>query len=176
MAELEIHHEVEGPPDPTGKRIGVLAAIIAVMLAAVTIQSHRTHTAAVVFKSEANDQWSFYQSKRIKQHTLELGSDLLRTMAPANQATADVLKRYESERKRYDADSEKVQEAAKGKEEECENAEHRALRYDLGEGLLELALVLCSLYFISRKKLFPAVGIVAAILWAGIAETGLLMH
>jgi hypothetical protein len=176
MAELEIHHEIEGPPDPTGQRIGVLAAIIAVLLAAVTIQSHRTHTAAVVFKSEANDQWSFFQSKRIKQHTLELGGDLLRTMGPQNQATADLLKHYEVERKKYDADSEKIQEAAKGKEEESEGAERRALRYDLGEGLLELALVLCSLYFISRKKLFPLVGIFAAILGAGIALTGLLLH
>ncbi|HUS05507.1 MAG TPA: DUF4337 domain-containing protein [Bryobacteraceae bacterium] len=176
MAELEIHHESEGPPDPTGKRIGVLAALIAVLLAAVTIQSHRTHTEAVVLKSEENDQWSFYQSKRIKQHTIELGTDLLHVMAPVNEATAGVLKRYQADLKKYESDSEKIKEAAVRKEEECVAAEHRALRYDLGEGFLELALVLCSLYFISRKRLFPSVGIIAAILGAGIAATGLWMR
>ena len=31
MAELEIHHEVEGA-DPFGKKIGVLASILAVLL------------------------------------------------------------------------------------------------------------------------------------------------
>jgi hypothetical protein len=176
MAELEIHHEIEGPPDPTGQRVGVIAAFIAVLLAVVTIQSHRTHTAAVVLKAEENDQWSFYQSKRIKLHTLELGADLLRTMGPANQGTADLLKRYEIDQKKYEADSEKVSERAKVKAEETELTERRALRYDLGEGLLELALVLCSIYFISRKKLFPAIGVVAAIVGAAIAATGPLMH
>jgi hypothetical protein len=37
-----------------------------------------------------------------------------------------------------------------------------ALRYDLGEGLLEIGLVLSSFNFIARR-LFPRVGIVAAI-------------
>ena len=56
-----------------------------------------------------------------------------------------------------------------------ETAEHRALRYDLGEGLLEIALVLSSLYFISRKQMFPVIGIVAGIAGAALAITGLLV-
>ena len=80
MAELEIHHEVEGH-DPLGKKVGVLAALLAVaLLAIVTIVSHRAHTDAVLIKSEANDKWSFYQSKRIKFHSLELGEDLLNAL------------------------------------------------------------------------------------------------
>ena len=67
MAELEIHTEVEAS-DPFGKKIGVLAAILAVLLGIVTIVSHRAHTDAVLYKSDANDKWSFYQSKRIKFH------------------------------------------------------------------------------------------------------------
>ena len=55
MAELEIHHEVEGH-DPTGKTIGVVASILAVLLAVVTIVSHRAHTEAVLLKADANDQ------------------------------------------------------------------------------------------------------------------------
>ena len=76
MAELEIHHEVEGA-DPLGKKIGVLASILAVLLGVVTIISHRAHTDAVLFKADANDKWSFYQAKKIKFHSLELGVDLL---------------------------------------------------------------------------------------------------
>ena len=44
----------------------------------------------------------------------------------------------------------------------------------LGEGLLEIALVLSSLYFISRKKMFPVIGVVAGIAGVAIAVTGLL--
>ncbi len=49
MAELEIHTEVEGG-DPFGKKIGVLASILAVFLGVVTIVSHRAHTDAVLAK------------------------------------------------------------------------------------------------------------------------------
>src|SRR5665811_1293197 len=72
MAEIEIKTE-GGESDPRGQKVGVLA----VCLAVVSIQSHRAHTSAVVERSEANDQWSFYQSKRIKFHSLELGADMM---------------------------------------------------------------------------------------------------
>ena len=47
MAELEIHHEHEGGEDPVGKKVGILAAVLAVFLAVVTIavasRPHRGH-------------------------------------------------------------------------------------------------------------------------------------
>ena len=79
MAELEIHHETGEDNDPFGKKIGILASVLAVVLAVVTIVSHRAHTDAVLFKSTANDKWSYYQSKRIKFHNIELGEDLLKS-------------------------------------------------------------------------------------------------
>ncbi len=55
MAEIELH--AEGTSDPAGQRIGALAAVLAVLLAIVSIASHRTHTRAVVLKSTETDQW-----------------------------------------------------------------------------------------------------------------------
>ena len=37
------------------------------------------------------------------------------------------------------------------------------MKFDVGEGLLELGLVLCSLFFLARKGFFPALGILASI-------------
>src|SRR6266850_969785 len=157
MAELEIHHESEGAPDPRGQKVGVLAAVLAVALAIVTIASHRAHTDAVLLKTEANDGWSFYQSKRIKLHSLELGEQLVTLLGAKNPETAKAIEGFRSDQARYEEDSTKVMEA------EATRIEHRALRFDFGEGLLEIALVLSSLYFISRKMLFPVIGIVAGI-------------
>jgi Domain of unknown function (DUF4337) len=175
MAELEIHHEVEGEgADPTGKMIGVLASILAVFLAVVTIVSHRAHTDAVLFKSEANDKWSYYQSKRIKFHSLELGVDLLNAM-PARSAKADeTLERYEKEKKRYTKESNEAQDDARKTDQEAAHVEAQALRYDFGEGLLEIGLVLTSLYFIARSKLFPVIGVIAAVLGIAMAISGYL--
>ena len=68
-----------------------------------------------------------------------------------------------------------IKQDAEDKEAESLRAESRALRFDLGEGLLELGLVLCSLYFLSRKKSFPAFGIAAAILGVVLGASGFLI-
>jgi hypothetical protein len=108
MAELEIHHEGH-ESDPTGQRIGVVASLIAVLLAGVTIQSHRSHTSAVVFKTEANDQWAYYQAKSIKKADLGIGKDLARLTG--TDKGAELAARYESEQSRYDKEIEEIQTA-----------------------------------------------------------------
>src|SRR2546426_7604770 len=101
MAELEIHHEGPGESDPAGQRVGVLAAFLAVLLAVVSIESHRSHTKAVVLKADVNDRWAYHQSKRLKFHNLELGEDLIGLLAARGPASDAVLKRYRSEKERY---------------------------------------------------------------------------
>jgi hypothetical protein len=174
MAELEIHTEAEGG-DPFGKKIGVLTAVLAVLLGIVTIVSHRAHTAAVIFKADANDKWSLYQAKRIKFHNLELGTDLLTAIGPKTDETGKMLSHYASEMKRYAHDSDTTQEDAVKTGEKVEHIEAQALRYDFGEGLLEIGLVLSSLYFIARSKLFPVVGVTSAVIGVGLAISGYLL-
>ena len=172
MAELEIHTESENGGDPRGQKIGILAAVLAVGLGMVTIASHRAHTAGVLLRTEANDQWAHYQSQRLKLHNLELGEELIRLLGSKNEATDRALERYKSEKDRYEAESKKVQDEARQKEMEGDAVEQRALRYDFGEGLLEIALVLTSLYFISRRMLFPVIGVIAGFAGIAIAITG----
>lgn len=160
--------------DPLGKKVGVLAAVLAVLLAIVTIVSHRAHTDAVLLKSEANDKWSFYQSKRIKFHSLEFGEDLLNALPGKSPEAAKTLARYTSEKQRYTKESAEAQKDAKETDDEAAHAERRALRFDFGEGLLEIGLVLTSLYFISRSKLFPVIGVISAVLGTAIAAIGFL--
>lgn len=175
MAELEIHHEGGHATDSLGQRVGILAALLAVALAIVTIASHRTHTEAIMRKSAANDAWAHYQSTRMKYHNLELGQSLIGALGAKGDATEKLVADYAAQEKNYEARGRKIEEEAERDEHSAERAEHRALRYDVGEGLLEIGLVLSSLYFISRKRLFPAIGIVAGIAGAAIAFTGLVV-
>jgi hypothetical protein len=175
MAELEIHHESETEHDPVGKKVGVLAAVLAVALAIVTIASHRTHTAAIIHKSSANDAWSHYQATRVKYHNLELGESLVQAFGAKNDQTGRMLADYGAQKKKYEAQSAQIQEEAQGDDQAAEAAEHRALRYDIGEGLLEIGLVLSSLYFIARRMLFPIAGVLAGAAGVLVALTGLLV-
>src|SRR5437764_39512 len=98
MAELEIHHDAEHELDPMGQRVGILAAVLAVLLAVVTILSHRTHTEAIIAKADANDQWSLYQARRLKLHNTELKKDLMTIIGVSHPELAkDALVRYEKE-------------------------------------------------------------------------------
>jgi hypothetical protein len=77
MAELEIHHE-HHESDPLGQTVGILAAVVAMLLAIVTIASHRTHTEAVLLNTNANDKWNFYEAQKMKFHNLQLGLRAIR--------------------------------------------------------------------------------------------------
>src|SRR5690242_4137463 len=163
MAELEIHHEHETEKDPVGKKVGVLAAVLAVFLAIVTIASHRAHTAAILSKTNANDQWNLYQANRLKAHSLEVAQDLIAIIGKGEGAGERKIEEYKKGIEKYEDKANETMEAAKKFEEETEHVEHKALYFDMGEGLLEIALVLSSLYFIARKMLFPVVGVIAGL-------------
>jgi hypothetical protein len=174
MAELEVRTEAEAS-DPFGKKIGILASVIAVFLAIVTIVSHRAHTDAVLMKSDANDKWSYYQSKRIKFHSLELGEDLVNVLGGKSDSAQKFLEKYAADKAKYAHDSDVAQADARKQDDEAAHVEAQALRYDFGEGLLEIGLVLTSLYFISRSKIFPVMGALSAALGIGIAISGHLL-
>ena len=174
MPELEIHHETEHGIDASGQRVGVLAAVLAVLLAVVTIASHRTHTAAIIHKASANDAWQHYQSTRVKYHNLELGENLLAVMGIKNSAADEMLADYRIQKKKYEKQQGEISAEAQSAQDEAEKDEHRALRYDLGEGLLEIALVLSSLFFISRRKMFPVLGFIGGLAGTLLAASGLL--
>ena len=171
MAELEIHQEHE-THDSFGKMIGVVAATIGVLLALVTIISHRAHTEAVLLKADANDNWSFYQSKRIKFHNLELGEDLMNVLQAKGAEAEKVLQRYGVEKQRYEKEGDEAQKEARKIDAESAVVERSALRFDFGEGLLEVGLILTSLYFISRSRLFPATGVFCSVAGLLIAASG----
>src|SRR5947208_7473308 len=100
MSELEIHHETGHESDPMGQKVGILAAILAVALAIVTIASHRTHTAAIMHKSTANDEWSHYQSSLVQYHNLDLGEDLLTVLRADGDPAEKMRANYDAQKKK----------------------------------------------------------------------------
>src|SRR5436853_452323 len=119
MAELEIHHDSEHKLDPAGQSVGVLAAILAVLLAVVTIASHRTHTDAIIHKATSNDAWQHYQSTRVKYHNLELGENLLAVIGAKGEAADKMLADYASQKKKYDKQQKEISEEAQKAEDEA---------------------------------------------------------
>jgi hypothetical protein len=172
MAEVEIHTSHEQAGDAFTKGVSVMVGVIGIILAFVTIASHRAHTAAVIHRTEANDDWSFYEAKKEREHLMDVAAGLLGVVQVAQPDKAQALgSQYAKERDRYASEAAPIQEQAKASIAASDREEARGLRLDLGEGLLELGLVLTSLYFLARKRLFPVVGILAAAIGALVAAT-----
>ncbi len=174
MAEVEIHTAHAIGADGFGQGVGILVGIIGVILATVTILSHREHTAAVVHKTEANDQWAYYQAKKIREHTAQVGLGILAALSTDQSKTAAIASRFAAESAGYARDAEAIQQIARERDAESSHAERRALHFDLGEGFLELGLVMSSLYFLSHRRFFVALGSTAAVLGTVIGVLGLL--
>jgi hypothetical protein len=175
MAEVEIHTGHGHTDDEFGRRVGVIVGVIGIILAVVTIASHRAHTAAVIARTEANDQWSFFQSKKLREHLAEIGSSLANGLASDPDRIQGLVEKLNKDHDRYAHDSEEIEKEARAKEADSEHEERRALRLDMGEGFLELGLVLSSLYFLSKRRLFPALGGIAAIIGTGLGIAGFLV-
>lgn len=162
MAEIEIHHEHAHSGDPAARRVGVLVGVVGVLLSVVTISSHRAHTEAVIHRTESNDQWTYYQAKKTREQMSEVGITLLNATSSDPARLSGAVGRLASARDHYARDAEEIRKKAEARDHDTELAEARALRFDLGEGLLELGLVLCSLYFLAQKKFFTVFGTIAA--------------
>jgi hypothetical protein len=173
MPEIEV--KPEHTSDPDTRRVGILVGVVGIFLSVITIASHRAHTEAVIHRTESNDAWAYYQAKKIRENTSEVAVSLLQTLGSDSAKTAAPVQKLEAARAKYAADAEKIQEDAKRKDEETKVEERRALRFDIGEGFLELGLVLCSLYFLARKSFFPILGVLAAVAGTAMGVWGFLL-
>jgi hypothetical protein len=174
MAEVEIHTGHEHSADSFGQRVGVAVGVIGIILAVVTIGSHRAHTQAVIDRTEENDQWSFYQAKKIRQQVLDVGADLARTLTSDESRVQAVVEKYSKQSAHYAEETKDIEKEARTKRDETIREEGRAVRLDIGEGFLELGLVLSSLYFLSKRKFFPVIGITAAVIGTALGLAGFL--
>src|SRR5271167_2900748 len=102
----EIHemqeHAEHSAHDPSLLPVTFTMAVLAVVLAAVTLLGHRAHTEELLLQSKATDQWAYYQAKSIRQHSYELFLDLLSVSAVKDAALAEGVKeKYTKEVERY---------------------------------------------------------------------------
>ena len=174
MAEVEIHTGHDHSGDSFAQRVGVAVGVIGIILAIVTIGSHRAHTQAVINRTEENDQWSFYQAKKIRQQVLDVGADLARTLTSDERKVQAIVDKYAKQSAHYAEETKDIEKEARASHDQTTREEGRAVRLDIGEGFLELGLVLSSLYFLSKRKFFPVLGITAAVIGTALGVAGFL--
>ncbi len=159
--------------DPWGLRVRILTALMAVLLTFLTIATHRTQSLTSRLQRDASTLWSQYQSKRIRDYQLSLNMELVKIVGPENKAAIAALKQFDEQKQIYQTELNDLAVSAREKEALVESTHNKALWLEDSIGLVEISLVLCSLYFVASKHIFPIFGLLMAALGIGVAMLSL---
>lgn len=172
--EFHVHgahdHAVEhaGEEKGLGQYIAIFTAILASIGAIVSYQGGATQNEAMMFKNEAvllktqaSDQWNFYQAKSNKGHLMELASDI----APKEKKEfyTKQLEKYEQEKKEIKQKAEALENESKKANQKSDEAmiPHHHLAQSMT--LIQIAISLASITVLTRKKWLFSIAIVAAV-------------
>jgi len=169
----ESHHE----DHPLVLPVSITISIMAVFVAGASLLGHRAHTEGLRLETQAASRWTQYQAKSIRLHEDQVASDVVKLMAPLNKELGDELKeKYAKEVEHYQDDKGDVSKEAKKLEEERDLTVRQADRFDGGEALLEIGLVICSITLLTKRKGFWISGVAVGALGIALALTGLFLH
>jgi hypothetical protein len=176
LNELKEHAE-HAKEDPTLVPVTVTMAVLAVVVAVVTLLGHRTHTEEVVLQAKSSDQWAYYQAKNIRRHQDEMYADLT-SVSPTTDAAASAKLRdkYSQEAARYKDEQKEIEDKAHEMEAEVATERNRADRFDLAEVFLEVGLVITSITLLSGRKIYWGAGLVFAVVGIVLTATAFIIH
>lgn len=146
--EEELQEHAEHAKDPFERKVALSMAVVAALMAIVSVMGHILTTDELLAQQKASDQWAFYQAKSIRRYESDVARDLL---AAVSAGPAGINK-YAANVDRYEKEGEEIQIEAKRLEEESHVRGAQAVRTHVGEVFLEMAIVLASLAILSKRK------------------------
>jgi hypothetical protein len=187
----EAEHAPHHTHDPFQLKVAVTIAILAAALACVTMLSHRSHSETLQHEIRSNDditeaanQWAYYQAKKNRQYMLEANCQMLQVLQeqPSESAKKQIAD-WRAKASEYKEDTKKIEDKARdlGKDArveqgKAEEAHHSSNRFDFGELGVEMALVLCSIALLTRRREFWYVGLILGAIGFVWAMTAFLPH
>ena len=157
--------------------VAVTLAILAVLVAMATLMGHRAATEELLLETQASDQWAFFQAKNIRLHEMQGVADILGTVQSVDKERTEAMReQYLKDVERYDKEKDEISEKAKELENERALVAKREARYDAAEVILEIALIICSLTLLTRKRFFWFAGILVGVAGLAVGLSGFLIR
>lgn len=130
--------------------IATVGAIFGYMGGATQANAGLYKNNAAISKTEASNQWNFYQAKSTKQALAELAIEL----APADKRDTFKAKveRYDKEKGEIKLEAEKLEAKAKDWENQSDEQMHQHHRWAQATTALQVAIALAAIALLSRKK------------------------
>lgn len=162
--EHELEHAAQGAHDGAHgaaggmiNQIAMFTAIIATVGAIFSYMGGFTQANAGLFKNnaaikktEASNQWNYFQSKSTKQSLAEVSRDLSpEDKKPVYQAKMD---RYEKEKKEIETDARKLEAQATEWDKKSDEQMHQHHRWAQATTVLQVSIALAAIALLTRKK------------------------
>jgi|SRR5882724_2536944 len=179
MADIEELREraEQGAANAQHAPVTVSMAILAVVLAAVSLMGERIHANEVLTQSKAADQWAQYQAKVLRERSYEVFLDQLSVFTLQDPAHAEEVKtKYKNEIARYTSETKDIQTQANATEEAVNTLDRRSDWFDFANVLLEASLVICSITLLTEKRAYWYLGLLGAASGVVVAFAGLFVR
>ena len=165
MSESEFHvhgaheHEVEHASHGGGSSsLAVATAILATVGAVFSYMGGYTQANAALFKNnaaikktEAANQWNFYQAKSSKQNMSELSAELM-TQPDRKQKYLEAVERYKTEKQEIKTKAEGLEKESLEWDEQSEAQMHQHHRWAQATTALQIAIALAAIALLTRRQ------------------------
>jgi hypothetical protein len=175
VQELQEHAE-EAAHDRMMMPVALTMTILAVLVAVVTVLGHRTHTEVVLDQDKATDKWGEYQAQKTRSYNTTLSIDLMKVLTITDkEAAKKIVEGYRQHQEKWAEETKEDMAEAVALENEVKLAEARADRFDFGEALLEIGLVITSITLLTHKRIYWFVGLGFSVIGIVAAALGVLL-
>jgi hypothetical protein len=154
--ELE-HAAAHGASDPISGRIAVATAVLATIGALFSYQGGATQANAMLYKNnaqikktEASNQWNYYQAKSNKQNLAELSAQIVAD--DLREKYRGEVKRYESEKVKIKTDAEALEKESHEWDERSEASMHQHHRWAQATTVLQVSIALSAIALLTRRS------------------------
>jgi len=154
----ELEHAAQGGhgSDSHTSSIAMFTAIIATVGALFGYMGGATQANAGLYKNnaaikktEASNQWNYYQAKSSKQNLSELALEL----APGKKEFyQEEIKRYKGEKSEIKAAAEKLEAESKHWDEQSDEQMHQHHRWAQATTVLQVSIAMAAIALLTRKK------------------------
>jgi hypothetical protein len=173
----EFSNQMKEAGESSMTHVSLIISILAVLVAMVTVLGHRQHTEAILLQARASDTWNEYQARKMRLQQVNIAEDVLTLQPSSNDAAVQAkLRDYKGHTAKWQAELDEDQEKAKDLEAEVALAEVKAGRFDIGEALLQISVVLASITLLTRRSLYVAAAVVLGLAGLLTAASALLVH
>jgi hypothetical protein len=152
-------HSAHKDADPFASRMAVMTAILATIGAIYAYQSGTSENLALFYKNEAAikkteaaNQWSYYQAKGEKENLAELGAALSPAGGDAHAKFLADLDKYKQQKEPIRANAEAIEKQVSDNESQSEKLMHGHHRWAQATTLIQISIALTAITLLTRKK------------------------